>query len=117
MVPNHWTTLAFKAEACKTEVTGIFAGEQALDWFCLVIGTDASSDPHTKDSRLRAVGWAAVVCELRQGELLELGTISGMLPPPATVPQDRRWLGGSNQKHSAAQRQPVTSHSMHRHLP
>ena len=87
MVPKEWTALAFKAEACKAEVTGIFAGEQAFDCSSLVIGTDASGGPHTKDPRLGTVGWAAVVCELRQGELLELGTISGVLPSPAIVLQ------------------------------
>ena len=61
MVFKEWTALAIKAEARRTEVTGIFAGEQAFDCSSLVIGADASGGPHTKDPRLRAVGWTAVL--------------------------------------------------------
>ena len=86
MVPSGWTRLAYKAEKCQVEKTGIFLeGEQ--DVSCLVVGTDASGGPYTKDPRLRAVGWAVVIGR-RQGHQVEvLGTISGVLMPPATVPQ------------------------------
>ena len=42
---------------------------------------------YVTDPRLRAVGWSVVLCELRADRLVELGTISGMLPPGSTVPQ------------------------------
>ena len=48
MVPTGWTRLAYKAEKCQTEKTGIFL-EGEPDVSGLVVGTDASGGPQTKD--------------------------------------------------------------------
>ena len=45
-----------------------------------VVGADASGGPNTRDPRLRAVGWAVVICRLVNGKLEEVGTMSGLLP-------------------------------------
>ena len=37
--------------------------------------------------RLRAVGWAAVAADFSQGSLRVVGTLSGLLLPPASVPE------------------------------
>ena len=86
MVPKAWTSPSVPAPALETRVTGLFC-HQPVDVSGLLIGTDASGGPNTRDPRLRAVGWSVVLCELRAERLVELGTISGMLPPGSTVPQ------------------------------
>ena len=86
MVPSSWTHLAFKAEKGQLEKTGIFVDE-VPDSTGLVVGTDASGGPYTKDPRLRAVGWAVVIAERQGQEVRVVGTISGVILPPATVPQ------------------------------
>ena len=86
IVPSSWTNLAVKAEKLRLERTGLFEGEipEVAD---LVVATDASGGPYSKDPRLRAVGWAVIIAR-RQGQSIEvLGTLSGVLMPPATVPQ------------------------------
>ena len=86
MTPSSWTRLAFKAEKTRLERTGLFAGNTP-DIADLVVATDASGGPHSRDPRLRAVGWAVVVAP-RQGQSIEvLGTLLGVIMPPATVPQ------------------------------
>ena len=86
MTPSSWTRLAFKAEKTRLERTGLFV-DNTPDVADLVVATDASGGPHSKDPRLRAVGWAVVVAR-RQGQSIEvLGTLSGVIMPPATVPQ------------------------------
>ena len=86
MVPKSWTSPSVPAPALETRVTGLFC-HQPVDATGLLIGTDASGGPNTRDPRLRAVGWSVVLCDLRADRLVELGTISGLLPPGSTVPQ------------------------------
>ena len=86
MVPKSWTSPSVPAPALETRVTGLFC-HQPVDVTGLLIGTDASGGPNTRDPRLRAVGWSVVLCDLRADRLVELGTISGLLPPGSTVPQ------------------------------
>ena len=86
MTPSSWTRLAFKAEKTRLERTGLFEGNTP-DVADLVVATDASGGPHSRDPRLRAVGWAVVIAR-RQGQSIDvLGTLSGVIMPPATVPQ------------------------------
>ena len=74
MVPSSWTHLAYRAEKCQVEKTGILSGD-VPDTTHLVVGTDASGGPHGRDPRLRAVGWAVVVGR-RDGQELEIiGTL------------------------------------------
>ena len=86
MVPKAWTTPQVPASALQTRVTGAFCS-QPVDVTGLVIGTDASGGPNTRDPRLRAVGWSVVLCKRTEDRLVELGSISGLLPPGSTVPQ------------------------------
>ena len=53
-------------------------------WQGVEFATDASGGPHSRDPRLRVVGWA-IVAFRRVGD--ELGAISGVLGPGSTVPQ------------------------------
>ena len=88
MTPSSWTRLAFKAEKTRLERTGLFEGNTP-DVADLVVATDASGGPHSRDPRLRAVGWAVVIAR-RQGQCIDvLGTLSGVIMPPATVPQNQ----------------------------
>ena len=86
MVPKAWTTPQVPASALETRVTGAFCS-QPVDVTGLFIGTDASGGPNTRDPRLRAVGWSVVLCKRTEDRLVELGSISGLLPPGSTVPQ------------------------------
>ena len=45
------------------------------------------SQARVQDSRLRAVGWAAIAAEVSDGRLKEVGSLSGLLLPPASVPE------------------------------
>ena len=55
MTPSSWTRLAFKAEKTRLERTGLFEGNRP-EVADLVVATDASGGPHSRDPRLRAVG-------------------------------------------------------------
>ena len=52
----------------------------------LVVGTDASGGPYTKDARARHVGWAVIFGKLTDNGVEVVGTMSGVLPS-ATVPE------------------------------
>ena len=83
---RHGRPTQVPASALETRVTGSFCS-QPVDVTGLFIGTDASGGPNTRDPRLGAVGWSVVLCKRTEGRLVELGTISGLLPPGSTVPQ------------------------------
>ncbi|CAE7809136.1 unnamed protein product [Symbiodinium sp. CCMP2592] len=75
--------LAHEAEVRRT---GLFL-QGTPDLTGLFVATDASGGPATRDSRLRSVGWAIVVASRHQDALNILGTMTGLLPAPATVPE------------------------------
>ncbi|CAE6933000.1 unnamed protein product [Symbiodinium sp. CCMP2592] len=75
--------LAHEAEVRRT---GLFL-QGTPDLTGLFVATDASGGPATRDSRLRSVGWAIVVASRHQDDLNILGTMTGLLPAPATVPE------------------------------
>ncbi|CAE7826127.1 unnamed protein product [Symbiodinium sp. CCMP2592] len=74
------------AREAEVRRTGFFL-EGTPDLTGLCVATDASGGPASKDSRLRSVGWAAVVASRSDGNLVVLGTLSGLLPAPASVPE------------------------------
>ncbi|CAE7361006.1 unnamed protein product, partial [Symbiodinium sp. CCMP2592] len=74
------------AREAEVRRTGLFL-EGTPDLTGLCVATDASGGPASKDSRLRSVGWAAVVASRSDGDLVVLGTLSGLLPAPASVPE------------------------------
>ena len=85
-LPSLWdrgllpaTATAMPSYLCGAESvpTGIFA-EEHPQWQEVCFATDASGGPHSKDPRLRVIGWAVVQ---------ELGVVSGVLEPGLTVPQ------------------------------
>ncbi|CAE7214837.1 unnamed protein product [Symbiodinium sp. CCMP2592] len=86
MVPRAWTTPQLSSAALETRVTGLFC-HPPVNAEGLFVSTDASGGPNTRDSRLRCVGWAVILCEKCEDGLKEIGTISGLLPPGSTVPQ------------------------------
>ena len=51
----------------------------------LVFGTDASGGPKSADPRTRTIGWGVTAAKKVGNDLTIVGTISGMLPKPATV--------------------------------
>ena len=67
-------------------VSGLFA-ENGPVWQGVEFATDASGGPHSKDPRLRVVGWAIVAFCRVADDIRELGAISGVLGPGSTVPQ------------------------------
>ncbi|CAE7231234.1 unnamed protein product [Symbiodinium sp. CCMP2592] len=80
---NTRDPLAHEAEVRRT---GLFL-EGTPDLTGLFVATDASGGPATKDSRLRSVGWAVIVASRHDGDFSVLGTLSGLLPAPASVPE------------------------------
>ncbi|CAE7748672.1 ZCCHC13 [Symbiodinium sp. CCMP2592] len=80
---NTRDPLAHEAEVRRT---GLFL-EGTPDLTGLFVATDASGGPATKDSRLRSVGWAVIVASRHNGDFSVLGTLSGLLPAPASVPE------------------------------
>ena len=56
-------------------------------WQGVEFATDASGGPHSRDPRLRVVGWAIVAFRRVGDDICELGAISGVLGPGSTVPQ------------------------------
>ncbi|CAE7234573.1 unnamed protein product [Symbiodinium sp. CCMP2592] len=91
---NTRDPLAHEAEVRRT---GLFL-EGTPDLTGLFVATDASGGPATKDSRLRSVGWAVIVASRHDGDFSVLGTLSGLLPAPASVPEgESAW----DQRHRA----------------
>ncbi|CAE7311654.1 unnamed protein product [Symbiodinium sp. CCMP2592] len=80
---NTREPLAHEAEVRRT---GLFL-DGSPDLTGLFVATDASGGPATKDSRLRSVGWAVIVASRHNGDFTVLGTMSGLLPAPASVPE------------------------------
>ena len=77
------TPLAREVEVRRT---GIFL-DDSPDLTGLLVATDASGGPASKDSRLRSVGWSVVVASWQEGQLTILGSMTGLLPAPASVPE------------------------------
>ena len=75
MVPASWTRLAYKAEKCQIEKTGIFLSGESPAWWW-----------EPTQAVAHKLGWAVVVAKRRDQEVEILGTISGVLLPPSTVP-------------------------------
>ena len=84
-VPSHYTHCPCEPTRQVLRPTGCceFPGFEAGG---LVVGTDASGEPRTKDARARHVGWAAVFGRLTETGLEVVGTLSGVLPS-AAVPE------------------------------
>ncbi|CAE7387603.1 unnamed protein product [Symbiodinium sp. CCMP2592] len=82
LMPAGWL-LSYKRQVRRT---GLFL-EGTPDLTGLFVATDASGGPATKDSRLRSVGWAVIVASRHNGDFTVLGTLSGLLPAPASVPE------------------------------
>ena len=83
-MPAQFTRLQAPAGSLDVRATGVCA--QPFDATGLYLGTDPSAGPHTREVRLRRVGWAVVVARRLGDDIEVIGALSKVLDAPSTVP-------------------------------